>query len=137
MSDTIVILGTPPTRVSTTENMMPAMEDAAEQFFGQGELSGFTLFEHRGRGWQMSVRPKGEAGWIVKVIPDEQARAILSQLEHDPRFAAANYGRGPGMPAVADQRVENQARRDELAYLKAAEEARRAHTAAIRALMPQ
>jgi hypothetical protein len=45
------------------------------------EIRGFTLFHHPGRGWQMSVRRKDEAGWDVKIIPDEQARAILSMLE--------------------------------------------------------
>lgn len=45
------------------------------------ELQGFTLFYHPGRGWQMSVRRKDEPGWDVKIIPDDQAAAILGILE--------------------------------------------------------
>jgi len=45
-------------------------------------LSGFTLFEHPGKGWQMSVRRQNEAGWDVKMIPAEQAAVILALLEN-------------------------------------------------------
>lgn len=45
------------------------------------ELTGFTLFHHRGKGWQMSVRREGEREWDIKIIPDEQAATILGMLE--------------------------------------------------------
>lgn len=45
-------------------------------------LSGFTLFYHPGKGWQMSVRREGEPGWCVSPnIPEEQAQSIFSLLE--------------------------------------------------------
>lgn len=44
-------------------------------------LTGFTLFEHHGRGHQMSTRRDGESGWSVTIIPDEQAAVILSMIE--------------------------------------------------------
>jgi len=47
----------------------------------QPQISGFTLFEHPGKGWQMSVRRKSESGWDVKIIPAEQAAMVLSMLE--------------------------------------------------------
>jgi len=47
----------------------------------QPGISGFTLFEHPGKGWQMSVRRDGETGWDVSIIPAEQAAVVLSMLE--------------------------------------------------------
>lgn len=44
-------------------------------------IEGFTLFQHYGKGWQMSVRRKGEAGWDVNIVTEEQAEAVLSMLE--------------------------------------------------------
>jgi hypothetical protein len=44
-------------------------------------LSGFTLFHHPGKGWQMSTRREGQSGWSVSIIPDRQAEAVLSMLE--------------------------------------------------------
>lgn len=45
-------------------------------------LTGFTLFYHIGKGWQMSVRRQNETGWDVGIIDDEKAQAVLSILEH-------------------------------------------------------
>lgn len=47
----------------------------------QPQISGFTLFENPGKGWQMSVRRQGEHGWDVKPVTAEQATVILSLLE--------------------------------------------------------
>jgi|KBSMisStaDraftv2_1062788.scaffolds.fasta_scaffold00065_13 hypothetical protein len=47
----------------------------------QPQISGFTLFENPGKGWQMSVRRQGEAGWDVSRVTAEQAAVILSLLE--------------------------------------------------------
>lgn len=50
------------------------------------ELEGFTLFWNSSRagdrkpGWQMSVRRKGEQGWDISTIADEQAQAIFALL---------------------------------------------------------
>lgn len=86
----VIVMGMPgatPSNIEYTEGRMAALEDAAEQFFGQRyEIEGFTLFEHIGRGWQMSIRPKGEVGWIIRILPDEQAKGILDILATDPRF---------------------------------------------------
>lgn len=62
------------------------------------ELSGFTLFHHPGKGWQMSVRRKQESGWDVKIIPDEQAAVILSMLE------TSGYPDGPWSVKNAERR---------------------------------
>jgi len=51
------------------------------------EISGFTLFwqgdkrDGRVPSWQMSVRRKGEEGWDVQRITQEQADAIFRLLE--------------------------------------------------------
>lgn len=45
-------------------------------------LTGFTLFYHDPKGWQMSVRRKGEVGWDVGLIDEEKAQAVLSILGH-------------------------------------------------------
>jgi len=47
----------------------------------QPQISGFTLFEHPGKGWQMSVRRVDERGWSISIISAEQAAVILSMLE--------------------------------------------------------
>jgi len=47
----------------------------------QPQISGFTLFENPGKGWQMSVRRRDEKGWSVSHITPEQASVILSMLE--------------------------------------------------------
>ena len=47
------------------------------------ELTGFTLFKVT-RGWQMSLRPVGEEGWIIRIISDEDASRILSTVGNDP-----------------------------------------------------
>lgn len=50
------------------------------------EISGFTLFwngdkrEGREPGWQMSVNRKGEPGWDVQRISEDQAKAIFALL---------------------------------------------------------
>ncbi len=46
------------------------------------ELTGFTLFYHDPKGWQMSVRRENEQGWDVGFIDEEKARAVLSILEN-------------------------------------------------------
>lgn len=41
-------------------------------------LSGFTLFHHPGKGWQLSTREYGEDGWVVRTsFPDDKAQKIL------------------------------------------------------------
>jgi hypothetical protein len=45
------------------------------------KLSGFTLFRHPGKGWQMSTQREGFSGWSVTIIPDEQAAVALSMIE--------------------------------------------------------
>lgn len=48
----------------------------------RGELEGFTLFYHPGKGWQMSTRRKGETGWSIQQgLVDEQVRPIFDLLE--------------------------------------------------------
>ena len=115
-----------------------------EEITGHGKLTGFTLFEHFGRGWQMAVRPEGEGGWIVNIIPDDKAKEILAALESDPRFASIEYVKikpqpkrligaslsGPFFGETDDADIL-------LAQMKEAESALRALTAAIRARMPQ
>lgn len=58
------------------------------------EISGFTLFYQSsvytkadgtktdGPGFQMSVRRKGEDGWDVKIIPEEEAMKVFRLLEN-------------------------------------------------------
>lgn len=47
--------------------------------------SGFTLFFNPGnKKWQLSVRPEGEAGWIVDYVSEAQAQRVLRGLERDP-----------------------------------------------------
>lgn len=43
-------------------------------------LTGFTLFKIPGRGWQLSTRPEGEQGWMVRIIPDSQAEFFLESI---------------------------------------------------------
>jgi hypothetical protein len=57
-------------------NTMKVIETAIDL----SELTGFTLFQVKA-GWQMSIRPKNEIGWVVKIIPEDQARVILAALE--------------------------------------------------------
>lgn len=46
------------------------------------KLDGLTLFYNwTKKHWQLSTREKGEQGWIVRHIDDEQAFSILSGLE--------------------------------------------------------
>lgn len=45
------------------------------------QLTGFTLFFHPGKGWQMSTRRHEETGWSITHIPQAQAEAVLSMLE--------------------------------------------------------
>jgi hypothetical protein len=70
-------------------------------------IEGFTLFQHYGKGWQMSVRRKGEAGWDVNIVTEEQAEAVLSMLERS--------GHPDGPWTVRDASVE-----EELWYLRRA-----------------
>ena len=46
-------------------------------------LTGFTLFVHPGRGWQMSTRERGEEGWSVQIISDEVADRILKTVQSE------------------------------------------------------
>lgn len=43
-------------------------------------LTGFTLFFHHPKGWQMSVRRENEQGWDVGFIDEDKARAVLALL---------------------------------------------------------
>lgn len=132
-----IVIGSPgatPGTIEYTRQRMTALEDAAEEFFGQAELTGFTLFQTR-KGWQMSIRPKNETGFIVKIIEDDQARAILSRLENDPRFieprktlATAPSQRPFGL--FGDAEVL-------LAHMQIAEAAWRAYTVTIRSMIPR
>ena len=60
-------------------------------------LSGFTLFRHPPRGWQMSTRLRGEDGWEVRIIPDDQAQAILQSID-DLLVALGTPARPPSPP---------------------------------------
>lgn len=58
------------------------MEKIAEKIgYRSGKLTGFTLFMHPGKGWQMSTQREGEHGYSISIIPDEDAQAILSLLQ--------------------------------------------------------
>lgn len=58
------------------------MEKIAEQIgHRSSKLTGFTLFMHPGKGWQMSTQREGEHGYSISIIPDEDAQAILSMLQ--------------------------------------------------------
>lgn len=46
-----------------------------------GELEAFTLFLNPGKGWQMSVRRKGENGWDITHPSESDARLIFALLE--------------------------------------------------------
>ncbi len=93
-SPDLIVLGSPgatPATIQANRDRMAAVGDAAEQFFGQAELTGFTLFP-TSKGWQMSIRPKSELGWLIRFIEDADARRILDSLEHDPRFGVMAVG---------------------------------------------
>jgi beta-lactamase class D len=45
------------------------------------DLVGFTLFQHPGRGWQMSTRIKGEDGWFVGYVDDAYAQELFDRLK--------------------------------------------------------
>jgi len=62
----------------TREQLMTEIQNG----FREHELEGFTLFWNwTKKHWQMSVRRKGETGWSISHISEEQAAAILSMLE--------------------------------------------------------
>lgn len=53
-----------------------------EMALDSGELDGFTLFFHAGKGWQMSTQRRGERGWSIEQgLTDEQVRPIFDLLE--------------------------------------------------------
>jgi hypothetical protein len=89
-SDFLIVLGVrgggPAYSLEPTEGKVAAIKDAIKY---EGEMSGFTLFEIKD-GWQMSIRPANEPGWIVQRVTDAEAQAILVALENDKRFATVN-----------------------------------------------
>jgi hypothetical protein len=66
----------------------------------EGEMSGFTLFEVKD-GWQMSIRPANEPGWICQRVTNEEAQAILVALENDKRFSTIDVTVGK----LAERRI--------------------------------
>jgi hypothetical protein len=45
------------------------------------DLVGFTLFQHPGRGWQMSTKIRGEDGWFVGYVDDDYAQQLFDRLK--------------------------------------------------------
>lgn len=87
-SQFLIVLGVrgggPAYSLEPSEGKVAAIKDAVKY---EGEMSGFTLFEVKD-GWQMSIRPADEPGWIIQRIPEPEALAILAALEADKRFLA-------------------------------------------------
>lgn len=68
--------------VMSNDQAAKMMRDIEMTIGVRGELEGFTLFYHPGKGWQMSTRRKGETGWSVQQgLVDEQVRPIFDLLE--------------------------------------------------------
>ena len=105
----IIILGRLPSSIESTEGRMAAIKDAINHT--AGELSGFTLFAVKG-GWQMSIRPANEPGWIVQLIPDAMAQRILLALERDERFTDEAGRTIKNMVATEQRQQGLQAMRD-------------------------
>jgi hypothetical protein len=98
------------------ENAEQLMSEIGETI-GETDLEGFTLFyQPTKKAWQMSTRRKSETGWSVTTVPDEQANNLLSMLE-------------PVSHSLGPLKINDRLR----AELKAAVDARREHTAALRA----
>jgi hypothetical protein len=55
-------------------------QEQGEAVMAGTELIGFTLFDGN-KGWQMSTRRRGEAGWSVTHISADEAATVLAQLE--------------------------------------------------------
>jgi hypothetical protein len=121
-SDFLIVLGVPgggPTySLEPSEGKVAAIKEATKY---EGEMSGFTLFEVKD-GWQMSIRPAAELGWIVQTIPAPMAQRILAALETDPRFVEAGQ---TIRNSIATAKMD--------ALLAANKAAREAFTAALRA----
>lgn len=67
-----------------SENVWQSIESisALESMMREARLEGFTLFYQPTRkGWQMSVRRKGESGWDVKLVSEDQAQRLLAMLQ--------------------------------------------------------
>jgi hypothetical protein len=140
-ADFLIVLGVrgggPAYSLEPSEGKVAAIKDAIKY---EGEMSGFTLFENKD-GWQMSIRPANEPGWIVQRITNEEAQAILVALENDKRFSTIDVTVGklagrradPWRQQDLDNPTEATTRNADIAFLRLANRAaREALTAAFR-----
>lgn len=71
-----------PLRPCPSPNPEKILKEFAPMFGEEPDkLDGLTLFFHHPKGWQLSTRQKDQPGWSVRLIPEEQALAILAGLE--------------------------------------------------------